>query len=192
MAVSQTESGGRYQRSPGGLVIAMVVTVAVVIGLVLVRSWLSADVEIEPADVDYLEKVEQAQDAGLEPVYPPTLPEGWQATGAEVTPGQPPGFGLALLTDDESFVGVRQANDSVDDLLEKYVVEETDEGESYQVTGSVAPTWETYSDDRGDLAYVAEVGETTVLVYGSAGRSDIEGLVASLTTRPLATPSPSQ
>jgi hypothetical protein len=189
--VSQTESAGRYQRSPGGLLIAMVVTIAAVIVLVLVRSLLSTDVEVEPADVDYLEKVEQAQDAGLTPVYPPALPEGWQATGAEVTPGQPPGFGLTLLTDDDKFVGVRQENDSVDDLLEEYVVEETDEGEPFVATGSVARTWETYSDERGDLAYAAEVGETTLLVYGSADRADIEGLVGSLTTRLLTDPSPS-
>jgi hypothetical protein len=172
-------------------VVAMVVTVVAVVALVLLRSLISADVEIEPENVDYLEKVEQAQDAGLEPVYPPALPEGWQATGAEVTPGQPPGFGLTLLTGDEKFVGLRQENDSIDDLLDEYVDDGTDEGDPFEVTGSVAPTWETYSDTGGDLAYVAEVGETIVLVYGSADRADIEELVGSLTTRPLPTSAPS-
>ena len=59
------------------------------------------------------------------------------------------------------------------------------------MTGSVASTWETYSDEGGDLAYAAEVGGMTVLVYGSADRDDIEQLVGSLTTRPLPTSSPS-
>ncbi|MDQ4052511.1 MAG: DUF4245 domain-containing protein [Actinomycetota bacterium] len=189
--MSQTEGGGRYERSASGLIIAMVVTVAAVIVLVVIRDLISSDLEVEPEAVDYLEKVEQAQDAGLEPAYPPTLPEGWQATGAEVTPGQLPGFGLSLLTDDEKYVGVRQEADSVDDLLEEYVGEATDEGGPFAVTGSVATTWATYSDTGGDLAYAAEVGETTVLVYGSADRSDIEQVVGSLTTRPLRSPSPS-
>ena len=51
------------------------------------------------------------------------MPDGWQATGAEVTPGDPPGFGLTFLTDDDKFVGVRQENDATDDLLEEYVDE---------------------------------------------------------------------
>jgi hypothetical protein len=189
--VSQTEGGGRYERSAGGLIIAMVVTVAAVTAFVVFRSLISTDVEVEPDSVDYLEKVVQAQDAGLAPVYPPTLPEGWQATGAEVTPGERPGFGLTLLTADEKFVGVRQSDDSVEDLLEEYVVEDTDEGDPFEVTGSVASSWETYSDTGGDIAYVAEVDDLTVMVYGSAGAADIERLVESLTTRPLSTPSPS-
>lgn len=190
--MSQTESGGRYQRSFGGLVGATVVTVLAVVALVVARNLISDDVEIEPADVAYLEKVEQAQGAGLEPIYPPTLPEGWQATGAEVTPGQPPGFGLALLTDDEAFVGIRQSGLSVDDLLDEHVAETVDEGEPFAATGSVAAQWQTYSDEGGDLAYAAQVGETTVLVYGSADRADLQALVDSLTTRPLTPAAPSR
>ncbi len=189
--VSQTESGGRYERSASGLLIAMVVTVVAVGAIVILRSLLSTDVEIEPDNVDYLEKVAQAQGAGLEPVYPPTVPEGWQATGAEVTPGDPPGFGLTFLTDDDKFIGLRQVDDDVDDLLEEEVDESTDEGDPFEVSGSVASTWETYSDDGGDLAYAAEVGEMIVLVYGSADREDLEQLVGSLTTRPLPSSAPS-
>ena len=189
--MSQTESGGRYERSASGLLIAMVVTVVAVGAFVVLRSLLSTDVEIEPDNVDYLEKVEQAQGAGLEPVYPPAIPEGWQATGAEVTPGDPSGFGLTFLTADDKFVGLRQEDDGLDDLLEEYVDESTDEGDLFEVTGSVASTWETYSDEGGDLAYAAEVGGVTVLVYGSADRGDIEQLVGSLTTRPLPTSTPS-
>jgi hypothetical protein len=169
----------------------MVVTVVAVVGLVVLRSALSTDIEVKPEDVDYLAKVEQAQAAGMRPVYPPSLPVGWQATGAEVTPGQRPGFGLTMLTAEQRFVGIRQRSDSADDLLEEYVADDTDEGAPYQAAGSVAPTWETYSDSGGDLAYVAEVGGQTVLVYGSAGRSEIEQLVGSLTTRPLRGDAPS-
>ncbi len=87
---------------------------------------------------------------------------------------------------------MRQEDDSTDDLLEEYVDAQTDEGAVFEVTGSVASTWETYSDEGGDSAYVAEVGETMVLVYGSADRADIEALIGSLTTRPLLSGSPAR
>ncbi len=61
---------------------------------------------MKPEDVDYLEIVGQAQDADIEPVYPAELPEGWIATRAEVLRDDPPGFDLAMLTDDEEFVGM--------------------------------------------------------------------------------------
>lgn len=189
--MSKTDGAGRYQRSTNGLLVAMLVTVGVVLVLALLRNLLSADLEVEVTEVDYLEKVTQAQGAGLEPVYPPGLPDGWRATGAEVTPGQPPGFGLSLLTDDDEFVGVRQEDDSVDDLLDEYVVERTEEGEPFEVSGSVASSWDTYRDNNGDLAYAAEVGEMTVLVYGSAGSADLESVVAALTTRPVPASAPS-
>ena len=189
--MSQTESGGRYQRSGGGLLVAMAVTVMAVGAFVVLRSLVSDNTEIEPESVDYLSSVEQAQMAGLDPVYPPTLPKGWIATDAGAEPGEPPAFRLNLFTDDEKFVGVRQEAESADDMLEEYVDEQTDEGDPFEVSGSVAPTWETYSDTGGDLAYAAEIGETTVLVYGSAGRADIEELVGLLTTRLLPTADPS-
>lgn len=191
--MSQTESPGRYQRSAGGLVVAMVVTVVAVVGLVVLRSLVSDDVAIEPDDVDYLERVAQMQDAGIEVVYPARLPESWQATGVDVEPADPgetPAFGLTMLTGDERFAGVRQEDASVDDLLERYLVEDTEQGETFESSGSVADTWETYSDDGGDLAYATEVGDTTVLVYGSADPADLERLVGLLTTGRVPTPSP--
>jgi hypothetical protein len=189
--VSQTESGGRYERSASGLLIAMVVTVVAVGAFVVLRSLFSNDIEIEPEKVDYLPRVAEVQATGFEPVYPPSLPKGWFATDVGMEPGEPLGFRLNLLTADEKFVGLRQVRDDVDDLLEDYVDESTDEGDPFEVSGSVASTWETYSDDGGDLAYAAEVGEMIVLVYGSADREDLEQLVGSLTTRPLPSPAPS-
>lgn len=189
--MSQTEGGGRYQRSVSGLVIAMAVTVGAVFALVAFRSLISNDLEVDPADLDYLERVGQVQDSGIEVVYPARLPGGWQATGVEVEPGEPPAFGLNMLTGDEKFAGLRQENASLDTLLDRYVVEDTEQGESFRTTGSVADTWETYDDGSGDLAYAAEVGDTTVLVYGSAGRDELETLVGLLTTRPLESPTPS-
>ncbi len=175
---------GRYARSANGLVAAMIVTVLAVAGFALLKGLVSNDLVVEPESLPYLERVEQAQDAGIEVVYPPELPEGWIATRVQVEPGDPPSFGLNLLTADEQFVGLRQDPASVEDLLDQYVDESPDEGEPYETTGSVATTWRTFDDDGGDVAYAAEVGGTTVLVYGSTGREDLEKVIASLTTAP--------
>ena len=190
--MSQTESGGRYERSASGLLIAMVVTVVAVGAFVILRSLFSADVEIEPEKVDYLSKCRAG--AGRWPRSRCTRRTSRRAGSRRMrawSPGEPPGFRLNLLTADDTFVGLRQMDDEIDDLLEEYVDESTDEGDPFEVTGSVASTWETYSDDGGDLAYAAEVGGLTVLVYGSADREDLEQLVGSLTTRPLPGSAPS-
>ena len=162
----------------------MIVTVLVVGGFVWLKAQISTDLEVDPEPLAYLERVEQAQDSGIEVVYPPALSEGWIATRVFVEPGDPPSFGLNLLTDDEQFIGLRQDPASADSLLEQYVDENPDEGPAYETTGSVADTWRTYTDDGEDLAYVAEVGPTTVLVYGSTSAADLETVIASLTTSP--------
>ena len=50
---------------------------------------------------------------------------------------------------------------------------------------SVAPEWQEWSDAGGDHAYSATVGETEVLVYGSAPTEDLLTIVRSLTDAPL-------
>lgn len=180
--------GGRYQRSAAGLVIALVITVLAVTGFVAARSLLSNDLEVGPEPVDHLAAVRQAQDGGLEPAYLPELPDGWQATGVEIVAGDRPGFALKLLTDDDRFIGIRQEDESADDLVDTFIDEDASEDEEVDVAGSLAPSWETYSDEGGDLGYAAEVDGLTVLVYGSAGRDDVESVVAALTTRPLPDP----
>lgn len=186
--MSETGRPGRYQRSGGGLLAALLITVVGVVAFLGFRALVRTDLEVEPESVDYLETVGLAQDAGVRPVYPASLPDGWIATGVEVEPGDEPAFGVRMLTDDEQFVGVRQAAESVTALLSTYVDEETAEEEPIEVDGSVASTWEGYSDDGDDLAYAAEVGEETVLVYGSASASDLRAVVESLTDEPVATP----
>jgi hypothetical protein len=185
--VSESGRPGRYQRSFGGMVGAMVIIVVVVVAFVTFRALVSDPPEAEPNEVDYLEFVELAQrETDLRPVYPAELPDGWTATRAEVLPGDPAGFDLALLTGDEEFVGVVWSGDSVDMLLEERVDdEEIEEADPLRVTGSVAMSWEGYADPGGDLAYAAEVGERIVLVYGSAPADDLRTIVESLTTDPV-------
>jgi hypothetical protein len=183
--VSDSEKPARYARSANGLIASLVVTVLVVAAFVVFRALTRDNQEVEPEAVDYLETVEQVQGSGVRVAYPPTLPEGWKATNVAFTPGDRTAFGLSMLTDDGTFVGVRQEDDGLDDLLATYVDEETTEGDPVEFDSPLAATWETYSDEGGDLAYATELGDDTLLVFGSAGEDDLRLLLESLTTEPV-------
>lgn len=183
--MSESGSPGRYARSANGLVASLIITVLAVGAFLLFRSLTSTDLEIEPEAVDYLATVELAQDAQVTIAYPPTLPKGWIATNVTVVPGERPEFGLSILTDSGTFAGIRQEDTSLEALLKTYVDEETTAGEPLEVDAALDSTWESFSDDGGDLAYASEVGEDTLLVYGSASAADLRTLIELLTTETL-------
>lgn len=178
--------GGRYDRTPSGLVAALVVVVLVVGGILLFRGLFSSDYEDEPPDYDYLATVQELQDADFPAVYPPSLPEGWVTRNVNVEPGERPSLALSFLTDDEQFVGIRQEDADAEELVADLVDENATEGEPYRASASVAPTWDTWTDDGGDSGYAAQVGDTTVLVFGSAPAEVLTALVESLTDAPVA------
>lgn len=171
---------GRYQRSTGGLVGAMIVTVTVVVAFVAFRAVFRDQPEVTPDPVDYLAAVAHAQDQGLRPVHPRELPGGWVATSVASTAGDPPSWSLGLLTDEGDFVGVRQEDASVESLLETHVDEDVSDAGTVVTPGSVAREWAAYADEGGDHAYAAELGSQTVLVYGSAPAEDVEDFLALL------------
>jgi len=184
--VSQSGTPGRYQRTTNGLVGSMIVAVAVVIGVVVFRSLFRNELEVEPEPVAYLEAVTAVQSTGREVAYPPALPAGWIATNVEASQAeQTPRFFLAVLTDDGRFIGLRQEDDSAEDLLEEHVDADTDEQGAAEVPSAVARTWEVYTDEGGDRAYVADLGEETLLVYGSAPEGDLELFLGLLDTDPV-------
>jgi hypothetical protein len=88
-----------------------------------------------------------------------------------------------MLTDAGDFVGVRQEDAPLDDLLTTYVDEQTVKGSPITVTGSVARRWQAYADEGGDHAYAAELGNDEVLVYGSAPTADLRRVLGLLTDR---------
>lgn len=183
--MSESGNAGRYARTTNGLIASLVVTVLAVGAFVALRALNRDDLEVRPEPVDYLEAVEAAQGVGLEVVYPPALPDGWIADSIDFVPGGGLAWGIGMLTDDERFVGVRQEDASVEDLLHTYVDEDPAEGDPVDVAGAVAPTWQTWSDSGGDHAFSAEVGGDTVLVYGSAGVDDLRELLELLTVAKL-------
>ena len=179
------QQGGRYQRSASGLLGALLVTLLVIGAFVAFRALNRDDLEVGPESVDYLEQAGLAQDAGLDVVYPRDLPEGWQATNVEVVPGERPAWAISLLTDGERYIGVRQEDDQLDDLLATYVDQEVQERPDVRVASSVAKDWQVFEDAGGDLAYAAEVGDDVVMVYGSAAEEDLRLVLERLTTAPV-------
>lgn len=186
-----SEQGGRYNRSFEGLIGAMIAIVLFVLAFVVYRGLFSDPPVQELETVDYSEEVLGLQNNGIEVVYPESLPEGWRATEVRYDPNsEQPRFELNLFTDGDDFVGIRQVDEDVDDLLGEAGVDEADEDEPLtgDAAGAVAEQWEGWSDEDGDHAFTTTVttaaGEQTVLVYGSTSADELAGLVAVLTTDP--------
>lgn len=191
--MSETGSAGRpgrYSRSFGGLVAALVVTVVGVLVVFGLRSLTSDEDVFDREPVDYLALVRDVQVAGVDVVYPATLPSGWGASDVDFTPAPEPAFDLSVLTSDSDFVGLRVADAPLEEMLESLVDEDYSEREPLVFSGAeaeglVATRWEGFGDDGGDTAYTAEVDGQQVLVYGSASPQEISGYVARLTDVPV-------
>ena len=182
---SGTGRPGRYNRSTGGLIGSMIVLVLVVLGIVIFRGTFRDTPTYEPDHIDYLSLVTSIQQQGLQPAYPAELPDGWYVKDASFTPGDRPVLDLAMTTDDGHFAGLHQEDASVQGLVSTLVGEDAIQGDDVDIDGTVAPTWETFTDPDGDSAFAAQVGDDTVLVYGSASEDELRALVESLTTDQL-------
>ncbi|UMG91426.1 DUF4245 family protein [Nocardioides sp. TF02-7] len=185
MSTTQVGRPGKYQRSFGGMVGALLLVVLGVALLLWLLGLFRSDLEVEPDQVDHLRIAAEAQDSGLDPVYPATLPEGWTATAFDVEAGTDPVFEIRLLTDEERFVGIHEEDAPVSDLLDRYVVEDADPIDPYGSPDSVAGRWSGYADGEGDTAYAAEVGGRTVLVWGSAPAAELQDVIDRLTDAPV-------
>jgi hypothetical protein len=163
---------------------AMIVTVLFVLAYVVWRGLFRTDVDTTPVPVDWQDSVQLADQAGLDVVRPRELPAGWTATSVDlVAAGDDPRWGLGVLTADGDFIGIRQQDTSVDQLVETYVDEKAEAGGEATVASDVTDTWQTWSDDGGDHGFSTELDEDAVLVYGSAPVEDIEAYLGLLTTR---------
>jgi hypothetical protein len=186
------EQPSRYDRSFGGLLAAMIVTVLFVAAYVGFRAFTREQPDIQPESVSYLSCVSDLQADGTTVVYPVALPAGWIDTSVDVEPGQPPSWRMGMLTDRQEFVGVVQHKGSLDDLLATYVDKAPIKGdEAPAENGLGVAAWQTWSDRGGDHAFSAELDSgplagQTLLVYGSASVEDQEALISLLTVAPVA------
>jgi hypothetical protein len=175
-----SEQPSRYTRSFGGMTGALIVTVVFVLAFVAWRALFRGDVDETPQAVDWQDSVQLAEQADLQVVHPSELPAGWTATSVDLFAGDDPRWGLGVLTDDGHFIGIRQQDTSIDELVRVYVDEEAEPGDDASISSEVSDTWQTWSDSGGDHGYATELGDDAVLVYGSAPVADIEAYVGSL------------
>lgn len=173
-----SEQAGRYQRSAGGLVVAMAVLVALVLGYVGLRSLISSPPNDEQT-VDYVRVVPDVRKAArLAILAPPSLPHGWRATSVRFTDDPPQHWHLGVLTDQNRYVGLEQGQQSVPAMVKVYVDSAAARRQPVRVG---ARTWASFTDSGGDLALVRRDGQTTTLVVGhEVPRATLVTYVASL------------
>ena len=172
----------RYQRSGGGLIGAMVVTVLAVLAFVGFRSLASDNQETPVRAVDHVAVADAARaEKQLAVLVPARLPVGWKATSATYRRGQTPSWHLGLLTDGTKYVGVEESRAGVRSMVEEHVDPDAERGEPVRLGGR---QWRTWTDSGGDYALVTRVdgpqGEETVLVVGTAERSEVRDIAVGL------------
>ncbi len=175
--------GARYERTSGGLVGAMVVTVLAVLAFVAFRA-VTTDKEPTPVRaVDYTSAVTRARaDQQLVVLAPERLPLGWKATSATYEGGVTPTWHLGLLTDNARYVGLEEARASIADLVDEHVDADAERGQDVTIAGE---TWQTWTDSGGDYAVARTLrsGEPTaesLLVVGTATEVEIRDFAATL------------
>lgn len=183
-----SEQPGRYQRSVGGLIGALVISLAVIGAYVAFRALNREDLSVRPDPIDLSEAVEVADASNLRPVRPDPMPEGWEAISYQAIPkamADGPAWGLGLHTEDGEYAGIRHDPRSLDALLEEYVDKDAVEGDEVTIESAVGSTWQTFSDAGGDHAYATELRGETLLVWGSASTDELQDLIGRLTDEPL-------
>jgi hypothetical protein len=177
------EAPSRYERSFPGMVGAMIVTLAAIAAFVAFRAINRDDLEVHREAIDYLPQVADIQQgAPFRIAYPPELPEDWRVTEIDFDDEVGLTWSVDLLTDDGDYVAIRQAETSIRPLIDEYVDEGAFGGDDLMLEGSLADTWESWQDAQGDHAVVADLGKTSLLVFGTADESELEEFAASLVT----------
>ena len=188
------EEPARYDRSPKGLLAALLVTVLAVGALVVFRGTVRDQPERSGDLEEYASIVDGAQQSGIRLVNLQEIPEGWEVSSVKYVAGERPAWAVNLLTAEGRFVGVLQSDvDDVAATLESLGVDHPEPGdESAFRTDLKTGLWQTWAGTDGELAYSTTLTEgdpatrgDSVLVYGPADRADQEKLIALLTTDDL-------
>ena len=170
---------GRYQRSFGGMVGAMLLLVVLIVAWVGFRALTSSQPPSPVQTVDYSSEVPLAKKAAtFDLVAPSHLPRGWRATTVSFVDTTPQHWHLGMLTDRSRYVGLEQGHDPVRAFVSRYVDKAAAQGRPVQVAGR---PWETWSDSGGDQALVRRAGSTTTLVVGhDVPKSELVSFAAGL------------
>ena len=185
-----SEQAGRRQTSFGGMVGAMLVLVVGVGAFVLLRD---AN-RVAPSDpvrpVDYAQPAEYAAEAAtFELLAPPELPQGWIATSVRFEGTGDQAWHLGVLTDEQRYIGLEQAERTVEAMVADFVDEDAVAGAGLEVAGDTWARWADPGRDLdadpaaaadADLALVREDGGATTLVVGTVSQDQLADFVASL------------
>jgi hypothetical protein len=187
-----SEQPGRYQRSFGGMVGALLVLVLGIGAFVLLRNVNRVDPADPVRPVDYATPVRFAQrTAAFELLTPRQLPQGWIATSVRFAddPDQGQSWHVGFLTDEQHYIGLEQAERSTASMVHEFVDEDATEGGQVDVRGT---SWTRWSDpgrdpdgdpsapSDGDLALVREAGGATTVVVGTVAEDQLTELAGTL------------
>jgi hypothetical protein len=151
---------------------------ALLLGLVLVGQLVTVTPERSESEVDLADAVTGAQaTATFDVLAPRGMPDGWIATSARFTSDA---WHLGVLTDDDKYIGLEQTTTSAKTIIDDFAPRSRTVRE-VQVAGD---EWQLRTEADGDRVYVRDVGDTSVLVVGSAGRADMERYLSSLSSDP--------
>ena len=178
--VSQTRSG--YRSSAGGLVGALIVSVALMALVVLITVLQSRDTDDPTPPYDYSGDLTAAREqAPFEVLAPSSLPDGWYATSADSTTAGPVfSWHLGLITDDDEYVGLEQSNEASTTFIAAST--KADEpGDPVEIDGQ---TWQTLTSGEETALVLVSQGSmpVTTVVTGTASEDELVDFAGSLTT----------
>ena len=173
-----SEQPGRYQRSFGGLVGALIVSLAVVLLFVGFRALF----RVPPSDpvqaIDYVSAAKYAGQRLSFPVAAPQqLPPGWIATSANSATAPLPHWHLGMLTQDRKYVGVEESTQPPDELVKAAIDPSATRGKDVSAGGV---TWQRWTGPNDNVAYVRQSQGYTLLLVTTAGDDTLQILISTL------------
>lgn len=167
-------AGGSRGRTFGDALRTTVIMGVLLIGAFAVGQIVTVTPDRPERRVELTDAIAGAQaSAAFSVVAPPSLPKGWIANSARFGPD---GWHLGVLTDQDKYIGLEQATTSAKGIVDDFAPQSRAVGE-VRLNGNA---WQVRTESDGDRIYVRDLGETSVLVIGTARRAELERYVSSL------------
>ena len=147
---------------------------ALLLGAFVVGQLVTVTPDRPERRVELADAVAGARAAARFDVFAPrALPKGWVANSARFGPD---GWHLGVLTTDDKYIGLEQATTSPERIVDDFAPKSRATG----IVKLAGAAWQVRTESDGDRVYVRDLGETSVLVIGSAPRAELERYVSSL------------
>ena len=167
-------AGGSRGRTFGDALRTTAILGVLLIGAFAIGQLVTVTPDRPERRVELADAIAGAQSsAAFDVIAPPSLPKGWIANSARFGPDA---WHLGVLTDEDKYIGLEQATISAMGIVDDFAPKSRHVGE-VRLNGNA---WQVRTESDGDRIYVRDFGETSVLVMGSARRSELERYVLSL------------